>query len=197
MFLKFLILSCINEGLRYTCLTTITFIHRAGLGFVILILFDVFLYCIAYTLDSDGFNTLIKTAMNKREVQMLKKSNTIVKMNSKIAKIFKNSHNVSGFLLTSLLCLVEKGKSHMLLRKAILQDQRTANKNKEKELKDVADLVPELKNEINKLAEELDAKDKNIEEYEKQRLMLAKLYEVGVIDEDGNLIKQRDNDNMD
>ena len=118
-------------------------------------------------------------------------------MNSKIAKIFKNSHNVSGILLISLLCLVEKGKSHMLLRKAILQDQKAARKNQEKELKDVADLVPELKSKINKLAEELDAKDKKIEEYEKHSGMLAKLFEIEVIDEDGNLIKQRDNDNMD
>ena len=183
--------------LRYICRTTITFIHRTGLGFVILVLFDVFLYCIAYTLDSNGFDTLIKTVMNKREEQILKKSNIIIKMNSKIAKIFKNSHNVSGILLISLLCLVEKGKSHMLLRKAILQDQRAARKNQEKELKDVADLVPELRSEINKLAEELDAKDKKIEEYEKHSGMLAELFEIGVIDEDGNLIKQRNNDNMD
>ena len=123
---------------------------------------------------------------------MLEKSNLTIKMDPKIAKIFENSQNVSCILIFSLLCLVEKGKSHKLLRKAILNDQRKVHQLGKEELKDAASLVPELKREIDELVRELDSKNEKIEEYERQAKMLSNLFELGVIDGEGNLIKKEE-----
>ena len=127
---------------------------------------------------------------------MLEKSHRTIKMNPKIAKIFENSQNVSCILLISLLCLVDKGKSHKLLRKAILYDQRKARQLDEEELKDAASLVPGLKREIDELVKELDSKNEKIEEYERQAQMLSNLFDLGVIDGEGNLIKKEENQDM-
>ena len=117
-------------------------------------------------------------------------------MDPKIAKIFENSQNVSCILLISLLSLVEKGKSHKLLRKVILYDQRKTHQLDEEELKDAASLVPGLKREIDELVEELDSKNEKIEEYERQAKMLSNLFDLGVIDGEGNLIKKEENQDM-
>ena len=95
---------------------------------------------------------------------MPEKSNLTIKMDPKFAKILENYQNVSCILLISLLCLIEKGKSHKLLRKAILYDQRKA-RQLEEELKDAASLVPKLKREIDELVGELDSRNEKIEEY--------------------------------
>ena len=117
-------------------------------------------------------------------------------MNSKVAKIFQNSQNISCILLISLFCLVEKDKSHKLIRKAIINDKREANQLKKEELKDTTSLTPGLKNEIDRLMEELEVKNDKKEVYEKQEKMLETLFDFGIIDGNGNLIKKRENDNM-
>ena len=62
----------------------------------------------------------------------------------------------------------------------------------EEEFKDAASLVSELKREIDELVGELDSKNEMIEEYERQAKMLSNLFELGVIDGEGNLIKKEE-----
>ena len=134
--------------------------------------------------------------MKEREEHMLEKINLTIKMDPKITKIFENSQNVSCILLISFLCLVVKSKSQILLRKATLYDQRKARQLDEKELKDATSLVPGLKREIDELVEELDSKNEKIEEYERQAKILSNLFDLGVIDGEGNLIKKEENQDI-
>ena len=87
--------------------------------------------------------------------------------------------------MISLFCLVEKDKSHKLLRKAIISDKREANQLKEEELKDTTSLTPGLKNKIDRLMEELEVKNYKKEVYEKQEKMFETLFDFGIIDGNG------------
>ena len=120
------------------------------------------LFHIANTLESEGFEALIKSLMKEREENMLEKSNLTIKMDPKIAKIFENSQNMYCILLFSLLCLVEKGKSYKLLHKAILNDQSKVRQQGEEKLKDTASFVPELKRKSMNSWESLIAKMKRL-----------------------------------
>ena len=84
--------------------------------------------------------------------------------------------------------LGEKGKSHKLLRKALIKDNRDAKRFEEEKVKDAIDSIPNLHYEIDRLKEELEQKDKELNEREEQRRMLARLFESGVINDRGELI---------
>ena len=79
-------------------------------------------------------------------------------MNSKVAKIFFESQSVSGMLLAIILCLVEKGKSHQLLCKDLIKDEKEAKAFKQHKLEIKSKKVNALKLEIEKLKVEIDAK---------------------------------------
>ena len=125
------------------------------------------------------FASLIKRCMNKREKHILNKQSMVIEMDSKIAKIFLNSQNVSGMANSRKLWLVEKGKSHKLLRKAVLRGKKINEEFMEKEVNEADRLIPDLKNEIDKLRSEIQLKDFEIEEAAKERDILAKLYDLG------------------
>ena len=91
---------------------------------------------------------------------------------------------------------MEKGKSHKLLSKALIKDNRDAKRLEEEKVKDFIDSIPDLHDEIDKLKEELELKDKELKEHEEQRKMLARLFESGVINDRGELI-DRDEINND
>ena len=77
-----------------------------------------------------------------------------------------------------------------------MYDQRKARQLDEEELKDAASLVPELKWKIDELVGVLDSKNEKIEEYEKQAKMLSNLFDLRVIDGEGNLIKKEESQVM-
>ena len=83
---------------------------------------------------------------------------------------------------------VEKGKSDKLLRKTFIKDSRDAKRLEEEKVKDAIELFPNLHDEIDRLNEELEQKDKKFKEREVQRRMLARLFESGVINDRRELI---------
>ena len=58
----------------------------------------------------------------------------------------------------------------------------------EEKVKDAINSIPNLHNEIDKLKAELELKDKEFNEREEQRRMLARLFESGVINDKEELI---------
>ena len=81
------------------------------------------------------------------EEHFLEKKNLVVKMDLKVAKIFRESKNVSGLIINSFVNIVEKGKSHKLLRKAMIKDEKIIKEEIQSHLKDVVKTNSVLKSE--------------------------------------------------
>ena len=69
---------------------------------------------------------MISEEMSSREDGILTKNNMVIKMNPRIARIFERSINVLNMNNTVTFELIEKGKSHILLYKALLNFMKKA-----------------------------------------------------------------------
>ena len=139
---------------------------------------------------------MVKEVMHEREDCLLTKRNITLKINPKVAKIFYEYQSVSGMMLSIILCLVEKGKFHRLLRKALIKDEKEVKAFKQHKLETEAEKVTALKLEIEKLKAEIDAKNEEIEKEKYNNDILSELHEKGVIDEEGRIIDKNDPNGM-
>ena len=138
------------------------------------------------TLCNEEFQAMIKTVLKRRVGHMLKKHNLIINVDSRMASIINSSQMVAGRLVHFISIIVSKGRSHHLLRKKLLRDQRE-EKNKIEEEKEQALLsITPMRREIDELKQELQNKEKELMEFNKDSEILRSLYERGVIDLDGN-----------
>ena len=78
----------------------------------------------------------------------------------------------------------------MLLRKSLLRDKKDEHREKEKEMKEELDIVPELKEEIKDLKLQLEETAEELERRDKDAIILLNLFEKGIIDRDGNIIEK-------
>ena len=181
---------------RITCLLITLNTLRIKHGFAILVWFTLFVIFKANTLNSAEFQEFIKEAMHNREEHILKEKNIVMKMDQRIARIFQHSQNVSGKHNCFTSGTVEKGKSHKLLRKALLKDEKEDKKREIEEAKDQVSSIPGLISEIDQLRAEIQLKTEKIEVDEKDQDILSKLFDMGIIDANGDLIKHNQNDDM-
>ena len=133
---------------------------------------------------------------HKREEHILDKSNLIMKIDPRIARIFHNSHNISSKSQRLSFMLAEKGKSHKLLHKALLRDRKIIKEEENKELDRAVKSIPGLVDGINQLRFEIQEKNDKIQAYDKDQEILSKWFDMGVINEDGDLINQEKCENM-
>ena len=130
------------------------------------------------TLIGEEFRKFIKAKVMLRKNTLIQKSNLKITAKPEFISIFESSQSVS----------VQKGKSHFLVREqkrskdAVMLDQ--AKQDKYESDKKVNLLHKELDELRNKLSE-LEEKQR---EFDYNEDKLAKLYELGVIDENANLI---------
>ena len=82
-----------------------------------------------------------------------------------------------------------KGRSHKLLRKAILKHSKDEKKREEEEMDQQLESIPLLQKEIFDLKELINQKDNEIDLYSSDRKILTKLLKMGVIDRDSNPLK--------
>ena len=87
-----------------------------------------------------------------------------------------------------ILISASRGKSHFLLRKNALKKEREQKNAAEEEKKTELDSVVSLKEEIDQLNNELNAKEVIVEDFEKDQIILRNLYERGIIDENDNIL---------
>ena len=83
------------------------------------------------------------------------------------------------------------------MRKALLRDKKMQRKLEEEKIKDGIKILPNFKSEIDKLRLELKVKNEELEKHEKEREMLSRLYDMGVINEAGELLKKNELFEMD
>ena len=118
-------------------------------------------------------------------------------MDPKIARIFETSRNISGRNHHTKFDQVDKGKSHKLLHKALLNDTKVTKKLEEEELNKKIESIHNLKNEIDQLRSEIQKKNIEIDSYGKDQEILSKLYDIDIIDENGDLISKDKIDDID
>ena len=93
-------------------------------------------------------------------------------------------------LFISILHVVHKGRSHQLLRKAVLKKEKEQKNLEELNKNEQLKSIPYLQKEIHDLKKELTDKDKELELYEKDAELLKELHRQGYIDDDGKFILQ-------
>ena len=135
------------------------------------------LWNILNTIAYDKFQKLIKDVLKDREKMIVMKSRMKVEAIPEITNIFAKSQNVS----------VSKGKSHFLMRE-IQRDRKRKHPDEEsKEDNQQLKKIEELNLKIASLEQKIDEYDKREDDLLIDRGKLAKLYEEGVIDSDGEL----------
>ena len=100
-------------------------------------------------------------------------------------------------MIPIVICfLVEKWKSHRLLCKALIKDEKEAKNVRKQRLERDDDKIPVLKIEIENLRSEIAAKNAELEEEKHNGNILVDLYEMKVIDEDGRVVNRNTSDDM-
>ena len=128
----------------------------------------------------------VQKALDDREKHIINKRNLSIDIDKRIAELLTSLKAVSGNLIDKSSSIVSKCIFHKLLRKVLLKDKHTKQKIKEKEQNEALELVSELKKEIQELKDELDDKQMELENKEKQAEILDKLFQKGLIDDEGN-----------
>ena len=148
---------------------------------------------IGNSLNTVRFQKLVKDKLEEREADMLKKHNLIMEVDMDFADIFNSSSMVSQVInINPNLYIVQKGRSHQLLRKIIVKREKDQKEQEGKHQKELLESLPHLKEEISNLKDEIASKDKNLDRFNQDAGILEELYRKGVIDENGNLIEGHD-----
>ena len=116
-----------------------------------------------------------------------------IQIDSRIAEALNSSSMISSILNKLIICIAQKGRSHLLLRDK--EEEKTIKGLKKvietnwKKFNQVWEENDYLKAEIERLGNEPDEKRNNAWLDDKNRELLSELYENEVIDEDGNIIQ--------
>ena len=87
-------------------------------------------------------------------------------------------------------------KISQIVEESILRDQIKAQEHEVKRMHDAVKIIPSLKDEIVLLRAEIRTQKAELDRMEHDSNILSNLYDMRVIDEEGNLLQQRDNNDM-
>ena len=124
------------------------------------------------------FQEFILLNITKRKQEIIRSQNLNVLVKPEFMNIFKNSQSIS----------TQKGKTHFLTRPPTLTKSQLMLKNIEKEKEKSDSKVEFLKTELLKLKDKIAIMEENQKEAADNEAKLAKLYDQGIINEDGDLI---------
>ena len=83
----------------------------------------------------------VKAVLDEREKSIISKRNLSMSIGKRIANLLSSSQMVSGKFFHIYNYIVNKEKSHKLLRKALIKDKRVEQKLIEKEQKEAYELI--------------------------------------------------------
>ena len=78
----------------------------------------------------------------------------------------------------------------------LLKDQKDTHFLEEAKIEQALKSIPLLQDEVEKLKDEIREKDEKLQRNDEERGILARLFDKGIIDSDGNLINQVHHDDM-
>ena len=124
------------------------------------------------------FSEFVKEQVSLRKTTMLSNQNLCITAKKEFVDIFRTSKAVS----------LEKGKSHFLARQPKKNNYLIKLEKMEEESKYDAKLMDTLKLKINRLNKKIENYEIEKQENEDYSEKMNKLYQLGIIDEEGNLI---------
>ena len=83
---------------------------------------------------------------------------------------------------------MQKGRSHQLLKKAVLKNSKEAKLKEDLKNKKLLESIPSLYDQIEELKEKLYRKEEELKGFEDDSLLLKQLHKQGYIDSEGNPI---------
>ena len=134
------------------------------------------------TLIHDQFQEYMNDKISEREAELLKQKNQVVNATPEIIDIIKRSNAIS----------TSKGKSHFLLRSPI--KRKSKRQIEQEKMKAEADekYVNELQDKLEEMRNTIEQFDQINEEAFENKEKLAKLYQLGIIDSNGD-VKENEN----
>ena len=131
------------------------------------------------TLITDEFQEFIKMKVEKRNKEIISSQNLGIKATSEFVEIFKRSQSIS----------TTNGKSHFLARNPKITKEQQKIITLEEEKKELDSKTSILKEELNDLKSKMNDLQHQQEISDSNNDKLSKLYELGIIDENGELIR--------
>ena len=131
------------------------------------------------TLITDEFQEFIKMKVEKRNKEIISSQNLGIKATSEFVEIFKRSQSIS----------TTNGKSHFLARNPKITKEQQKIITLEEEKKELDSKASILKEELNDLKSKMNDLQHQQEISDSNNDKLSKLYELGIIDENGELIR--------
>ena len=131
------------------------------------------------TLITDEFQEFIKMKVEKRNKEIISSQNLGIKATSEFVEIFKRSQSIS----------TTNGKSHFLTRNPKITKEQQKIITLEEEKKELDSKASILKEELNDLKSKMNDLQHQQEISDSNNDKLSKLYELGIIDENGELIR--------
>ena len=104
-----------------------------------------------------------------------------MEVDKEFAGIFERSQMVSGKLFSLLNSISSKGRSHQLLKKAILKKENEVKKEEELREKELLKSIPMLHDQIEDLKEALYRKEEELKQFEEDYDILKELHKQSIL----------------
>ena len=133
------------------------------------------------TIANKTFSSFISEAMDKREKMLIMNRGLKVEAIPEIVSIFSRSKNVS----------VMNGRTHFLLRKGKHHGKKSLQDREMQDAEEAKENISRLTNKIKELEERVNVHQSRENSLLQDKEKLCKLYELGIIDSDGEYIEDK------
>ena len=139
----------------------------------------------------DLFNEFVKEKLSSRQRSIIQSKNLSVQAVPKFAELFRSSLMVSSnCFLWITIYVAHKGRSNFMLNRTRRLEKKIKEEQEEKEKAEREEAIDRLKREVSLLKNELDLAYDIQEKADNNAILLEKLFENNIIDEEGNLKNQ-------
>ena len=140
------------------------------------------------TLIPEKLQEMVESTMARREYKFIKQKNISMNVLPEIKRIFNDTKEVSSKLLTNIIT-GENGRFYHLVKNTDAgRAKRTINDEKEEEKKEIGSQFDRKNQVISDLQSQIKEFEDKIKDSDKNASILARLFEGGIIDEDGELL---------
>ena len=133
------------------------------------------------TITNKKFCSFITEAIDKREKMLIMNRGLKIQAIPEIVSIFSRSKNVS----------VMNGRTHFLLRKGKHHGKKSLQDREKQDAEEAKENISRLTDKIKELEERINVHQSRENSFLQDKEKLCKLYELGIIDSDGEYIEDK------
>ena len=143
------------------------------------------------TLMPDKLQEMVESAMERRECKFIKQKNITMNVLPEIKRIFKDTKEVSSKLLINTI-IGENGRFYHLVKNTeARRAKRVINYENEEEKKEIDNQFDRRNQIISNLQNQIKGFEDKIKESDSNSSILARLFEGGIIDAEGELLTEQ------